>query len=175
MDWTTDQIMTSEAPHYGAVTHASCALASLHNKSIRVARGLDQPDLDPQYSTASQFYNKAYLLLCPTKTGPTAYTEYDALAALQLVSYWVLFGGAGQWSELLDAARGWIVTTGLPTHENPRLALLELSQVGKLVVKITMVSISGPFHSLSPPILRFFHLVGTRTHRVCIPNIPLNQ
>ena len=132
--------MTNETTHYSAVTHASCALASLHNKSIRVARGLDHPDLDPQYSTASQFYNKAYYLLFNDRTVPVAYSELDAFAALQLVSYWLLSGGTGHWPMLLNVACEWLASTGITTHENPRMAFLELNDVAKFTAKITMVS-----------------------------------
>lgn len=132
--------MTNETPRYGAVTNASCALASLHNKSMRVALGLDRPDMGVQFSTALQFYNRSYYQLLETKSIAGGYSELDAIAALQLVSYFLLSGGSGHWVELLDIAREWLSTMGIATHENPRMVLMEMNDVAKLATKLTMVS-----------------------------------
>ncbi|KAL5526006.1 hypothetical protein ACEPAG_7344 [Sanghuangporus baumii] len=132
---------------YGALVNASCALAAKHNKTIRVARLLDPPDVDPQQSTAQQFFNRACLQLANTTThasdiGATApsagYSTSDALASLHLVAYFSLQGGTGDWQIHLNMARDWLAQTGLcaPENEAPKEALALMGEAEQLAAKM---------------------------------------
>ena len=138
---------------FGPVTNSSCALAALHNKTVRVAQGFDQPD----NTTANQFFDRAYWQLINagsrgssiqgTSAGishpNSGYTEADALAAIQLIGFFLLKEGHGGWSTHLETAREWMHQTGLPAEEtvDTKAAFASMNEVQQFVVK--MVTVSG--------------------------------
>lgn len=55
----------------------------------------------------------------------------------------MMVGGGVNWLHLLEVAYEWFSQTGIVEEQNPKLMLLNLSDVQKLAVKATMVSISS--------------------------------
>ncbi|KAJ7679032.1 fungal-specific transcription factor domain-containing protein [Mycena polygramma] len=128
----------------GAVTNAVCALASLHYTRMRVAQGLEAPETSPEQSTARYFHDEA----C---TG--AYSESDAIAALHLVCFSQLSGGATDWQPVFAVACDWVAQqTDLLKHDNPKLALQSLPVEGQLIVKLTLwLDIFSSLTMMRPP------------------------
>ncbi|CAK5269651.1 unnamed protein product [Mycena citricolor] len=130
--------MIVEEPR-GAVTNAVCALASLHYTRMRVSHGLEAPDPNPEHSTAKYFHDEAYFQLHTAKQTQGAYGESDAIAALHLVWFSQLSGGATDWQPVFAVACDWLAQqTDLLTNDNPRLGLQALSTAGQLIVKLTL-------------------------------------
>ncbi|KAF8896476.1 fungal-specific transcription factor domain-containing protein [Infundibulicybe gibba] len=119
----------------GAVTNAVCALASLHFTRMRVAQGLEAPDPNPEHSNATYFHDEAYFQLATAKQLRGGYSEGDAIAALHLLSFSQLSGGATDWKPAFAVACDWLAQTGLPTDENPKLVFHNMSATGQLAAK----------------------------------------
>ncbi|KAG6373392.1 hypothetical protein JVT61DRAFT_6541 [Boletus reticuloceps] len=107
----------------GPLANAICALASLHDMRIRVARGLEPVNSTLENSPAIMFYDTAHAQLYKSREG--ALTEEDANAALHLLGFSLFSGGVTDWQPMLDIANDWMVQTGIPAHENPKLAINE--------------------------------------------------
>ncbi|KAF7336814.1 Zn(2)-C6 fungal-type domain-containing protein [Mycena venus] len=123
----------------GAVTNAVCALASLHYTRMRVAHGLEAPETNPEHSTAKYFHDEAYFQLHNAKQVRGSYSESDAIAALHLVWFSQLSGGATDWQPVFAVACDWVAQqTDLLTNDNPKLALQSLPIAGQLIVKLTL-------------------------------------
>lgn len=124
----------------GAVTNAVCALASLHYTRMRVAHGLEAPETNPEHSAAKYFHDEAYFQLHSAKQVRGSYSECDAIAALHLVWFSQLSGGATDWQPVFAVACDWLAQqTDLLTNDNPKLALQGLPVAGQLIVKLTLV------------------------------------
>lgn len=146
-----EQLLRSEP--LGVLTNASCALASLHNKTLRVSRMLEQPDPVPQQSTATQLYDRAFWLLANKTNAISAsleqpstsvgekpnYSVSEVLGALHCVAYFLMQGGIGEWSTPLTAARYWLEKTA-ESAEDPKKMYLSMSEAERLAVKMTIVS-----------------------------------
>ncbi|KAJ6507860.1 fungal-specific transcription factor domain-containing protein [Mycena vitilis] len=137
----------------GAVTNAVCALASLHYTRMRVAQGLEAPETSSEQSTARYFYDEAYHQLVNAKQLHGTYSESDAVAALHLVYFSQLSGGATDWQPVLAVACDWVAQqTDLLKHENPQLALQSLSVEGQLIVNLTLwLDIFSSLTTMHPP------------------------
>jgi len=120
----------------GPLTNAICALASLHNMRIRAARGLEPVNSTLENSPAIIFYDTAHAQLYKSREG--VLTEDDANAALHLLCFSLFSGGVTDWRPMLDIANDWMAQTGIPTHENPKLAMMNMSQAARLALKATM-------------------------------------
>ena len=123
----------------GTLTNAICALASLHNMRVRAARGLEPANSTLENSPALIFYDTAHAQLYKSREG--VLTEGDANAALHLLSFSLFSGGVTDWRPMLDIANDWMAQTGIPTHENPKLAMMSISQAGRVALKATMVRV----------------------------------
>ncbi|KLO08799.1 hypothetical protein SCHPADRAFT_893612 [Schizopora paradoxa] len=133
----------------GVLTNASCALASLHNKTLRVSRMLEQPDPVPQQSTATQLYDRAFWLLANKTNAISAsleqpqvgekpnYSVSEVLGALHCVAYYLMQGGIGEWSSPLTAARYWLEKTA-ESAEDPKGMFMSMSEAERLAVKMTI-------------------------------------
>ncbi|KAJ7639849.1 fungal-specific transcription factor domain-containing protein [Mycena polygramma] len=137
----------------GAVTNAVCALASLHYTRMRVAQGLEAPETRPEQSTARYFHDEAYFQLANAKQAHGAYNESDAIAALHLVCFSQLSGGATDWQPVFAVACDWVAQqTDLLKHDNPKLALQSLPVSGQLIVKLTLwLDIFSSLTTMRPP------------------------
>ncbi|KAJ6507912.1 fungal-specific transcription factor domain-containing protein [Mycena vitilis] len=137
----------------GAVTNAVCALASLHYTRMRVAQGLEAPETSPEQSTARYFHDEAYFQLANAKQVHGAYSESDAIAALHLVWFSQLSGGATDWQPVFAVACDWVAQqTDLLKHDNPKLALQSLPVAGQLIVKLTLwLDIFSSLTMMRPP------------------------
>ncbi|KAJ7762010.1 fungal-specific transcription factor domain-containing protein [Mycena maculata] len=137
----------------GAVTNAVCALASLHYTRMRVAHGLEAPDPNPEHSTAKYFHDEAYFQLHNAKQVRGSYSESDAIAALHLVWFSQLSGGATDWQPVFAVACDWVAQqTDLLTNDNPKLALQNLPAAGQLIVKLTLwLDIFSSLTVMRPP------------------------
>ncbi|KAK7033348.1 Zn(2)-C6 fungal-type domain-containing protein [Favolaschia claudopus] len=123
----------------GAVTNAVCALASLHYTRMRVSHGLEPPETNPEHSTAKYFHDEAYFQLHNAKQVRGSYSESDAIAALHLVWFSQLSGGATDWQPVFAVACDWLAQqTDLITSDDPQRALANLSIEGQLIVKLTL-------------------------------------
>jgi hypothetical protein len=126
----------------GAVTNAICALASLHYNQVCVAQGISGANANSIEDTTSKlFYDEAVFLLAERKQMHGQYSESDAIAALQLVHYSLLSGGAADWQAVLTVACEWLSRTDLVTDENPALSLLNMSLAAQFAVTMTMVKV----------------------------------
>ncbi|KAJ7158512.1 fungal-specific transcription factor domain-containing protein [Mycena filopes] len=137
----------------GAVTNAVCALASLHYTRMRVAHGLEAPETNPEHSTAKYFHDEAYFQLHSAKQVRGAYNESDAIAALHLVWFSQLSGGATDWTPVFAVACDWVAQqTDLLSNDAPKLALRNLSDAGQLIVKLTLwLDIFSSLTVMRPP------------------------
>lgn len=118
----------------GPLTDALCALASLYDVCLRTSRELDPNMLEN--SQARVFYDNAYAQLLQSRQG--ILSEADANAALHLLSFSTFSGGMTDWQPMLDIANEWFVHTGITTHENPKLAIMNMSGAARLALKTTM-------------------------------------
>jgi len=123
----------------GPLANAICALASHHNTRIRTARGLEPVNSTLENSPAIMFYDTAHAQLYKAREG--ALTEDDANAALHLLGFSLFSGGVTDWRPMLDIANDWMIQTGITTHENPKLAMVNMSQAARLALKATMVRV----------------------------------
>lgn len=123
----------------GPVANTIAALASLHHASVRIAQGLDSPNASQQQSISKDYYEQARLQLQHSRTLHGQYTETDAVAAAQLVSYSVLSGGWRDWMAELEVACDWLAQTRIHEEQNPKLILLNMTAEGKFAAKATMV------------------------------------
>ncbi|KAG5638486.1 hypothetical protein H0H81_012418 [Sphagnurus paluster] len=149
----------------GAVTNAVCALAHLHHTRMRVAQGLEAPDMNPEHSNATYFHGEAYFQLDAAKQLRGTYTENEAMAALHLLSYSQLSGGMTGWQPAFVVLCEWLTQTGLPTDDNPAMTLQAMSTTAQLLVKATLWL--DTFSSLTlvrqPKYVRLLkHLLGER-------------
>ncbi|KAJ7067197.1 fungal-specific transcription factor domain-containing protein [Mycena amicta] len=137
----------------GAVTNAVCALASLHYTRMRVSHDLEAPDPNPEHSTAKYFHDEAYFQLHNAKQVRGTYGESDAVAALHLVWFSQLSGGATDWQPVFAVACDWLAQqTDLLTSDNPQLALQRLPSSSQLIVKITLwLDIFSSLTVMRPP------------------------
>nr|GAT54590.1 predicted protein [Mycena chlorophos] len=137
----------------GAVTNAVCALASLHYTRMRVSHGLEAPDPNPEHSTAKYFHDEAYFQLHNAKQVRGTYNESDVVAALHLVWFSQLSGGATDWQPVFAVACDWLAQqTDLLTSDNPKLALHRLPPSSQLIVKITLwLDIFSSLSVMRPP------------------------
>ncbi|OSC98256.1 hypothetical protein PYCCODRAFT_1439438 [Trametes coccinea BRFM310] len=128
--------------HTGPVALSLCALAALHHARAKMARSPEIPAEDPdsEHAPSRQFYDRALyrLLQAPQSNGTGQYSDSDAVAAIQLVSYSVLGGGTMDWTTPLDFACEWLAQTGIYNEENPKLTLLGMSPAGRFAAKATM-------------------------------------
>lgn len=138
----------------GPLTTASCALASYHNKALRVSRNLEQLDPVPHQSTSAQFYQRAFWQLASKTNEMTAAwaqpspegapkPNYDVtvvLAALHCVAYFLMQGGLGEWPLLLSVARQWLEKKVESTPEDVKQMYVCMTDAEKLALKVTMVS-----------------------------------
>jgi hypothetical protein len=107
---------------------------------MRVAHGLEAPETNPEHSTAKYFHDEAYFQLHNAKQVRGSYSESDAIAALHLVWFSQLSGGATDWQPVFAVACDWVAQqTDLLTNDNPKLALQSLPVTGQLIVKLTLV------------------------------------
>lgn len=106
---------------------------------MRVAQGLEAPDPKPEHSNATYFHDEAFFQLATAKQLRGSYSEGDAIAALHLVSYSQLSGGVTNWQRVFAVACEWLVQTGLPEDENPKLKLHAMSSTAQLAAKATLV------------------------------------
>ncbi|KAF8558189.1 hypothetical protein OG21DRAFT_1589091 [Imleria badia] len=120
----------------GPLANAMCALASLHNMRLRATRGLEPVNCTLENSPAIIFYDTAHAQLYKSREG--VLTEDDANAALHLLGFSLFSGGVTDWRPMLDIANDWMVQTGISTHENPKLAIMGMSQAARLALKATM-------------------------------------
>lgn len=123
----------------GPLTNAICALASLHNMQIRAARGLEPLNSTLENSPAIIFFDTAHAQLYKSREG--VLTEDDANTALHLLGFSLFSGGVTDWRPMLDIANDWMVQTGMSTHENPKLAMMGMSQAARVALKATMVRV----------------------------------
>ncbi|KAJ7017421.1 fungal-specific transcription factor domain-containing protein [Mycena alexandri] len=103
----------------GAVTNAVCALASLH---------YTPPETNPEHSTAKYFHDERISSCTARSRYARSYNESDAIAALHLVWFSQLSGGATDWTPVFAVACDWVAQqTDLLTNDTPKLALRNLS------------------------------------------------
>lgn len=122
----------------GAVTHAICALSSLHSARLRISRGLEVPNPHPERSIPKYFYDQAAMQLMTSKTMGGHYSEKDAIAALYLVGFSTLSGGSTNWLTMLDIACEWLSETGIQDEQNPKLTLRNMSDMSRFAAQATM-------------------------------------
>ncbi|KAI6042544.1 fungal-specific transcription factor domain-containing protein [Pisolithus marmoratus] len=118
----------------GPLTSALCALASLHDVCIRTAGGIEPSTVEN--SQAFAFYDNAHAQLQHNRQG--VLTEADANAALHLLSFSTFSGGATEWQPMFDIVNEWFVRTGITAHDNPKLAIMNMSNAARLALKSTM-------------------------------------
>ncbi|KAI6168128.1 fungal-specific transcription factor domain-containing protein [Pisolithus thermaeus] len=125
--------LVKQSPH-GPLTNALCALASLHDACIRAAGGIESSTADN--SQAFAFYDNAHAQLRHNSQG--ILTEMDANAALHLLSFSMFSGGSTEWQPMLDIVNEWFLRTGITAHDNPKLAIVNMSSAARLALKSTM-------------------------------------
>jgi hypothetical protein len=118
---------------------------------MRVARGIEAPEANPEHSLAKYFHDQAYFQLVSAKQMRGRYNESDAIAALHLVSFSLFSGGSTDWRPVLTVALDWLGQTGLVADENPRLAVLNMSFASQCALKKVLV---GPSFSRSSLLIR---------------------
>ena len=158
----------SQSPQ-GTLTNAICALASLHNMRVRAARGLEPVNSTLENSSALIFYDTAHAQLYKSREG--ALTEVDANAALHLLGFSVFSGGVTDWRPMLDIANDWMIQTGIPAHENPKLGMIGMSQAARIALKATMVRMGSfrPTIADSSSIVVGRHVIDYPTYRAQAP------
>lgn len=127
------------ADHHGGLAHATYALASLHSTRVRIAQGLETQHYNPEQSLPKQFYDRALLHLVNNKSLHGNYSEADALAAVQLINFSVIYGGWPEWNNPLDVACECLSQTGIHEEQNPKLILLNMTPAVRFAAKMTMV------------------------------------
>lgn len=115
-------------------------------------------------SQARVFYDNAYAQLLQSRQG--ILSEADANAALHLLSFSTFSGGMTDWQPMLDIANEWFVHTGITTHENPKLAIMNMSGAARLALKTTMVSFTSlPFLRNVLTVFQWLDVMSTVTLR----------
>ncbi|KAL4072755.1 fungal-specific transcription factor domain-containing protein [Scleroderma yunnanense] len=118
----------------GSLTNALCALASLHDVCLRTSKELVPNMLEN--SQALVFYDNACAQLHQGRQ--STLSEADANAALHLLSFSTFSGGVTDWQPMLDIANEWVMHTGITSHENPKLAIINMSPGARLALRTTM-------------------------------------
>lgn len=95
-------------------------------------------------SQALMFYDSAFAQLHQGRQG--SLSEADANAALHLLSFSTFSGGMTDWQPMLDIANEWVIRTGITSHENPKLAIMNMNGAARLALKTTMVNFKKIFY-----------------------------
>ncbi|TFK33218.1 fungal-specific transcription factor domain-containing protein [Crucibulum laeve] len=122
----------------GAVTNAISALVDLYSTRRRVAEGLEAPSANPEHSQPMYLRREALFHLQSNKELRGHWIEHDAIAALHLISFSQLSGGAAEWEAPFDILCEWLVQGGLHVSDNPRMLFDGMSPTGQLLVKAVM-------------------------------------
>ncbi|KAI6155245.1 fungal-specific transcription factor domain-containing protein [Pisolithus tinctorius] len=139
--------LVKQNPH-SPLTDALCALASLHDICIRAAGGIEPSTVEN--SQAFAFYDNAYAQLHHNRQG--VLNEIDANAALHLLSFSTFSGGATEWQPMFDIVNEWFLRTGIMAHDNPKLAIMNMSSAARLALKSTMwLDVMSTVTSLAVP------------------------
>lgn len=85
------------------------------------------------------FYDNACAQL--DRSRQVGLSDVDANATFHLLSFSIFSGGMTDWQSMLDIASEWLARTGIASHENPKLAALNLSGEARLALKTTMVGL----------------------------------
>ncbi|KAH7925835.1 hypothetical protein BV22DRAFT_1064197 [Leucogyrophana mollusca] len=120
----------------GPVTNSLCALASLHYTRLHAALAPETQSTTLDNSQTMLFHDSAQAELSRRRQGRIS--ESDAIAALHLLSFSVLSGGATDWRPMFTLACNWLVQTGITVNENPKLAMMSMSGAARLALKTTM-------------------------------------
>jgi len=88
---------------------------------------------------AQYFYNEAWAHLANSKQTLGHYTESDAIAALQLVSYSLMSRGTTDWRYMLEVACEWLNQTGITVGDDPKYTMSNMTSSRQFALKATMV------------------------------------
>ncbi|PCH39388.1 hypothetical protein WOLCODRAFT_29530 [Wolfiporia cocos MD-104 SS10] len=141
----------------GAVANTVGALASHHLTRARiVAQGLD-PATAQEMPLTKQYYESAWFQLVQNKQMHGQYTETDAVAAVQLVSFSLFSGAWRDWGAELEVACDWLAQTRIHEEQNPKMTLLSMTPVARFAAKATMwIDVLSSITYMQPP--RFLSL-----------------
>jgi len=96
-------------------------------------------DPGPEQNMAQYFYNEAWAHLANSKQTLGHYTESDAIAALQLVSYSLMSRGTTDWRYMLEVACEWLNQTGITVGDDPKYTMSNMTSSRQFALKATMV------------------------------------
>lgn len=85
------------------------------------------------------YYENARWQLGNARNLQGQYSDTDAVAAILLVRYTLLTGGNRNWLAELEVAYDWLVATRIHEEQNPKLTLMNMSPIGRVAAKDTMV------------------------------------
>lgn len=122
----------------GPVANAIYALSSMYYTRMQLAQGFKT--LEPSPEQSEDFYDQARYQLMNNKTLNGLYSESDAIAAVQLISYSCLSGGQKDWVPQLDVGCDWLAQTRIHEEQNPKLTLLAMNHASRFAAKAIMVS-----------------------------------
>ncbi|KAH7913770.1 fungal-specific transcription factor domain-containing protein [Hygrophoropsis aurantiaca] len=119
----------------GPVANSICALASLHYTRSPAALGAEIANTSLDNSQTMLFHNSTVAELS-RRQGHIS--DSDAIAALHLLTFSILSGGVTDWRLMNNMASIWLSQTGITANENPKLAMMSMSSIGRLALKKTM-------------------------------------
>ncbi|KAI0342709.1 hypothetical protein BDW22DRAFT_141097 [Trametopsis cervina] len=125
-------------PH-GPLEHAICALSGLHSSKMQM-NGLDVLDGGTAASAHKRYFDEGHILLLNNRAAvpPRQFPEDDALGAVFLIGYYMMVGGGRNWLQLLEIAYDWFAQTGIHEEQNPKLMLLNMTDVQRIAIKAVM-------------------------------------
>ncbi|KAI0950712.1 hypothetical protein AcW1_007949 [Taiwanofungus camphoratus] len=139
----------------GPVANAIYALSSMYYTRMQLAQGFKT--LEPSPEQSEDFYDQARYQLMNNKTLNGLYSESDAIAAVQLISYSCLSGGQKDWVPQLDVGCDWLAQTRIHEEQNPKLTLLAMNHASRFAAKAIMgADIFSSVTFMQPP--RFLSL-----------------
>ncbi|PCH38046.1 hypothetical protein WOLCODRAFT_64841, partial [Wolfiporia cocos MD-104 SS10] len=142
----------------GAVADTVGALASLHLSRSRVAQDLEPAAAAGEMPLTKQYYENARIQLVQDKQMHGQYTETDAVAAVQLVSFSLLSGAWRDWGDAeFEVACDWLAQTRIHEEQDPKTTLLSMTPVARFAVEATMwIDVLSSIAYMQPP--RFLSL-----------------
>ncbi|KIY43974.1 hypothetical protein FISHEDRAFT_51905, partial [Fistulina hepatica ATCC 64428] len=133
--------MTSEAivqEPQGAVVHAVTSVAAIHYSHTRMVTGMI--GLDDKANYAKWCHEQSHFLIASSRQQNGEYTEWDALAALHLITFAQISGLHKDWKTALDVAAGWLEQTRLSRNEDPVKAYLLMGATARFLVRCILIA-----------------------------------
>ncbi|GBE84086.1 hypothetical protein BKA93DRAFT_31962 [Sparassis latifolia] len=94
---------------------------------------------NPEQLMPKHFYDQALVKIARAMVHGAHYTDVDAIAAVQLMSFAVFVNSRGDWPALFEVVCDWLGQSRTHEEQNPKLTLLNVNFAARYAAKATML------------------------------------